>query len=230
MSLRFRLVFAGACSLLAVLAFCAYAGQVRAEAEKVRSDAIARYGGEIVSLVVANRQIEEGETVSAGDVARRDWIADLAPDGAMTSPDEIVGKKLTVACAKGAPVTKLNLRDDGGSIEVPSGHISVGIPLADRIGVSVDTPSGTKVVAYTTNDRGTSLLASNMVVLSVAKGGSGSSGAGLSLAVLPDDVSKVLSASAAGELRLVVPADDVASLPKGDESAPSSVSQKKEGN
>ena len=228
MSLRFRIVFASACALLAVLAFASYAGQVRAEAEKVRSDAIARYGGEVVSLVVTNRQIEEGETISSSDVSTRDWVADLAPDGAMTSADEVVGKKLTVACAKGSPVTELNLREDTDSIEVPSGHISVGVPLADRIGISTETKPGTQVVAYTTGEKGTSLLASNIVVLSVSKGGSGSGGAGVSLAVMPDDVAKVLSASAEGELRLVVPADDVSSLPKGDGSAPASVSSRKE--
>ena len=63
MSLRFRVVFALSCAVLTLLAFTSYAGQVRAEAEKVRSDAIARYGGEVVSLVVTNRQIEAGETV-----------------------------------------------------------------------------------------------------------------------------------------------------------------------
>ena len=57
MSLRFRVVFALSCAVLTLLAFTSYAGQVRAEAEKVRSDAIARYGGEVVSLVVTNRQI-----------------------------------------------------------------------------------------------------------------------------------------------------------------------------
>lgn len=214
MSLRFRVVFALSCAVLTLLAFTSYAGQVRAEAEKVRSDAIARYGGEVVSLVVTNRQIEAGETVSSSDVSKRDWVSDLAPDGALTSADDVVGKKLTVAAAKGSPVTRLNLREDGEGIEVPPGHISIGVAVGDRVGLAPDTLSGTRVVAYSTTEKGTTLLASNIVVLSLGKSGSGAL-TGANLAVMPDDVAKVLSASAAGDLRLVVPADDVTELPTG---------------
>ena len=202
MSLRFRVVFALSCAVLTLLAFTS-------------SDAIARYGGEVVSLVVTNRQIEAGETVSSGDVSKRDWVADLAPDGALTSADDIVGKKLTVAAAKGSPVTRLNLREDGEGIEIPPGHISIGVAVGDRVGLAPDTHPGTSVVAYSTTEKGTALLASNIVVLSLGKSGSGAL-TGANLAVMPDDVAKVLSASAAGDLRLVVPADDVTELPTGD--------------
>ena len=71
MSRRFRLVISGAFALLAIVLCAAYAQHVREEAESVRADALARYGGEVVSLVVADDAIEEGDV-------KRDvrWTAD----------------------------------------------------------------------------------------------------------------------------------------------------------
>lgn len=226
MSLKFRIVLATACAALAVLACSSYADGVREDAERVRSEAIARYGGEVVSLVVASGPLEAGDVVASSDVIVRDWLADLAPEGAVTSLGDVVGATVTVPAAKGAPLTSLNFRDATEERDVPSGHVALTVPVTDKLGVSREVAVGSTVVAYETYDGGARLLASNLEVLSAPGRTATTAGSSspMTLAVLPADVSSVLAASTSGDLRLVLPADDVVTLPAGGgQAAPTSV-------
>lgn len=209
MSFKFRIALSLACPVLAALIFLSYGDHIRADAEQVRSEAIARYGGEIVSIVVSNRTLEAGETISAADVTQRDWVADLVPEGAFTNLDEVIGKGVTVPIAKGAPVCDLNFRTNDEQLEVPQGMVAVSVPLTDRTGVPVEVAAGSNVIAYTTSDEGTTLVTEDVVVLSMPESSSIGAAATLTLAVSPDAVPVVLTASAEGTLRIVVPADDV---------------------
>ena len=210
MSLRFRLVFASACAVLVLLAFTAYGNHVRAQAEQVRNAAIARYGGEVVSLVVSNSALEPGHVVGETDVSVRDWVADLAPQGALTSLDDVVGREVTVPVSKNAPVTKLAFRDSSELADIPSGHVAMSVPVNDKLGVTKGVPQGTRLIAYEVTDEGSKPLSEDVTVLS-APSSSSSMGvtAQISLAVPADDVSSLLDASGRGDLRLVMPADDV---------------------
>ncbi len=209
MSFKFRIALSLACAVLAALIFLSYGDHIRADAEQVRSEAIARYGGEIVSIVVSNRTLEAGETISAADVTQCDWVADLVPEGAFTNLDEVIGKGVTVPIAKGAPVCDLNFRTNDEQLEVPQGMVAVSVPLTDRTGVPVEVVAGSNVIAYATSDEGTTLVTEDVVVLSMPESSSIGAAATLTLAVSPDAVPVVLTASAEGTLRIVVPADDV---------------------
>jgi pilus assembly protein CpaB len=205
MSGRFRVVLALACGTLAVVACLAYAERVRADAEQVRSEAMERYGGEVVELVVAEQALEAGDVVSERNVRVREWLADLAPAEALTSIDDLVGTSVSVPVAQGAPLTKLNFRTDDAVLEAPSGHVAVSVPLTDKLGVSREVAPGSNLIAYRTHEGSATLLASGLEVLSLV----GDRSTSIVLAVSPDDVALVLAASASGDLRLVVPADDV---------------------
>lgn len=210
MSLRFRLVFAGACAVLVALVFVAYGDHVRAEAEQVRSEAIARYGGEVVSLVVANDSLEPGDVVSERNVSLREWVADLAPEDALTSLDDAIGREVSVPVGKNAPVTELAFRDSSEIAEVPEGHVAVSVPVTDSLGISRGVPQGSSVIAYEVTDEGSSLVSDDITVLSApAKTTSLGTNVQVTLAVASDDVARLLQASANGDLRLVLPADDV---------------------
>ena len=209
MSFKFRIALSLACAVLAALIFLSYGDHIRADAEQVRSEAIARYGGEIVSIVVSNRTLEAGETISAADVTQCDWVADLVPEGAFTNLDEVIGKGVTVPIAKGAPVCDLNFRTNDEQLEVPQGMVAVSVPLTDRTGVPVEVVAGSNVIAYATSDEGTTLVTEDVVVLSMPESSSIGAAATLTLAVSPDAVPFVHTASAEGTLRIVVPADDV---------------------
>lgn len=208
MSKRFRIVFATACAVLCVMLCALYADHVQGEAERVRAEAIERYGGEVVTLVVATDALEPGDVITQANVAMRDWLADLAPEGALTSLDDVLGKEVGEPASKGLPLTDVNFRADETMAEVPEGHVALTLPVNDQLGISRNVAQGSSLEAYQVSEEGTKLIATNMQVLSRPSTAT-ISGAQVTIAVLPDDVSTVLSAAASNDLRLVVPADDV---------------------
>ena len=226
MTSRFRVIVAVACAAGAMVASVAYAQQVKAAAVSERDAALERYGGEVTDLVVARREIAAGTTVTKDDVEMREWLADLAPEGGIASVDDVVGKTVTEPVAKGSPVTAIAFRDVAGSVSVPSGHVAVTVPVTDKLGVAKDVAAGTAVQAWSVGDAGARLLASDVSVLLAPAATKTAQAGSLTLAVLPNDVQSLLVSSAAGELRLVMPADDVATVtsPQTSAQAPSSVS------
>lgn len=220
MSLRFRIVLSLACAALSLLAFWSYGSHVREEADQVRQEALERYGGEVVGLVVANRGIAAGEQLGISDVSEVDWLVDLAPEGSIGSLEDVLGATVTVPVAKGAPLTELNLREESVGMEVPEGRVALSIPVTDRTGVPREAHAGSVLAAYAIGDIDVRLVSADLVVLSVPGVARGESV--LSVAAWPEEVTSVLLASARGELRLVLPAEG---LPPLDGSAPAEVGE-----
>ena len=199
---------------------CALYGQhVQGEADGVRAEALERYGGEVVSLVVAPEGLEAGEVVDGRNVTERDWLADLAPEGAVVGLDEVMGAEVTIPAAAGAPLTDLNFRDDEDAIEVPSGRVALSLPVTESLGLPPSATEGTTLVAYRVSDTGVGLVSADLVVLR-ALGEQTGIGARGSVTVA---VASVLSSSADGSLRLALPADDAEGLAEGSGIAPTSV-------
>ena len=221
MSPRFRIVLSAAFALLGVVSCLAYADTVRTEAERVRSDAIERFGGEVAQLVVPTQTLETGEVVSERNVQVRDWVAELAPTDAITSLDEVIGLEVRVPVAEGVPLTQLNFREEESISEVPAGHVAVSVPVTDKLGISRGVVRGTRLEAYAVTSEGPSLVATDVEVLSEVGTTSGVvASQQVTIALLPDDVAAVLGASATGDLRLVMPASDLkASEREQDESS-----------
>ncbi len=187
-----------------------YTGHVRAGMEQERSDTLKRYGGEMVALVVARRTIEPGEVLSLSDLEVRDWISSLAPEGAVLDLDDAVGKEISVPLAKNAPVTDLNFRDMSQLSDIPSGHVAVSVPITERLGVPAGIEVGSRVVAYRVKEGTSDLICGDaLVVASPGTAATSMARGTLTIAVKADEVPLVLSASTSGDLRLVVPADDV---------------------
>lgn len=210
MSLRFRFVFAGACAMLVALLCALYARHVRGEAERVRQESIERYGGEVVSLVVAPEGLDAGDVVGYGNVTQRDWLVDLAPEGAITSVDEALGMSVSVPVAPGAPVCELNVRDDSSMPDVPTGLVAVSLPLTDKLGLSRGVAQGSRLVAFEVSRDGARLISNGVqVVVAPAEQTGLAANTQVTVAAPPDDVPAILSASASGDLRLAVPATDV---------------------
>lgn len=216
MSLRFRIVLSAAFAVLGLLSCLAYADSVREQAEHVRQDAIARFGGEVAQLVVATKTLETGEAISERNVRVCDWVSDLAPADAITSLDEVVGRELRVPVSEGSPLTELDFRGEEALAEVPSGHVALSVPATDKLGIARGVTRGSRVSAYAVSGGEPKLLAGDIEVLSELSSAPGvTSSQQLTIAVLPEQVPAVLGASATGDLRLVIPADDV-DAPKDD--------------
>lgn len=224
MSRRLRLVVAGACALAAAVLCLLYGQGVQAEADAEYSEMLERYGGEVVSIVVATEQLEAGDVISAENAGVEEWVSSLVPDDAYTSLDDVLGLEVTVAVAAGVPLTGLNFRSDGESVEVPEGRVAVSVEADDDLGLSSVVSEGATMVAYEVLGSGVSLLSEDVLVLDLPGDGTTSSYSGtVVLAVLPEDVADVLYAAAEGSLRLVLPGDDVSEVALGTSAAASEV-------
>lgn len=211
MTKRFRLLLSGALGVLALLACVAAADSARAEADAERQEAMTRYGGEVVQVVVATRNLEPGDEVSPYDCEMREWLVDLVPEGTLTSLEEHQGKRLTSPVVKGMPLTQVHLRTSDETVEVPSGRVAVTVPVQDKTGVSGTVATGTTLAVYRIQEGAVRLLARDVSVLASPSQGNGQGA--LTLAVEPSQVADVVAASTDGTLRLVQPAGDVAALP-----------------
>ena len=210
MSVRFRIVFASACAVLVAVLCALYGRHVRGEAERMRQESIERYGGEVVRLVVATGGLEAGEVVGYSNVTERDWLVDLAPDGAISSIDDVLGLRVSVPVAAGAPLTELNVRDDSSLPDVPAGLVAVSLPLTDRLGLSRGVVAGSRLLAYEVSDGSARLISGEVQVVSAPLEQTGLVASSVvTVAAPPDDVAALLAASASGDLRLTVPASDV---------------------
>ena len=208
MTRRFRYLISGSCALLAAALCLAYGEQVRAQCEHERTEALERYGGEVVRLVVATEPIEAGETISSNNVSERDWVAELAPEGAITGLDSVEGAEVSVPVAAGMPVTELNLRDSAEAVEVPEGRVALAIAADSDMGVPPGLEIGAILAAYEVGAEGVSLIADDLKVLSVPAGSAGVLSSGqLTVAVDPDDVAPLLASSGEGSLRFVLPGE-----------------------
>lgn len=222
---RVRLVVSGVLALAAAMACVLYGEQTRQEAERLRAEAMERYGGEVVTLVVATERIAAGEAVDRRNVSERDWLADLAPEGAVTGIDEVLGAEVTVPVAAGAPLTALNFMTDADAVEVPSGYVALSVPVTDKLGLPSSVSSGTVLAAYEVLDTGTRVISGRVQVLRATGEGGGSLGSAgpITVAVAAGDVSGFLDASAEGTLRLALPAEDVLESLTDVERAPTEV-------
>jgi pilus assembly protein CpaB len=121
---RTRAALAVALSSLLVLAGVAHAATGR--------------GGPPTSVYVAARELQPGDSVRAGDVRRRDWPADLVPDGAVDRPSGT----LRALVPRGAVITDGHLGEDGIAASVDTGDVAVPVPVelapVLEVGSSVD--------------------------------------------------------------------------------------------
>lgn len=210
MTLRFRLIFATACAVLAIMLGAAYSDKVKADVERQRSDAIARYGGEVVGVVVTKDGLRPGDVVEASDVGMRDWVAELVPEGALTGLNDVVGREVTCPVARNSIMTQTCFESESEFAEVPAGFVGISIPFSDKLGVSCNVARGARLIAYAVDKDGSKRIGTGIEVLSSSGAtASATSAAQIVVAVRASDVERVLSASNVGTLKFVVPADDV---------------------
>lgn len=227
---RFRLVLSGSCAILAAMACLLYGEHTREEAERARAEALERYGGEVVSLVVATETIEAGGVIDRSNVAERDWVSDLAPADAVTGIDGVLGDEVSVPVSAGVPLTALNFRDAEDAVEVPADRMALSVPVSDDMGIASSMEVGATLAAYEVSDMGVRLLADDLQVLASpqSSGGPLSSGS-VTVAVAPADVAQILAASGEGSLRLALPGEGALELAQEAPVAPTEVSASETG-
>lgn len=198
-------VVCAACCAACVALYLAHVNQ-RAESE--RAEALARYGGEQIEVLVATRNIAAGETVTEGSVDTRLWLADLLPEGAVTSADEVVGKQLGSSILKGEVVSAQRLSKASSGFEVPEGMAAVSVPTRDVQALGGALRSNMSVQVYATGSSSTSLLIKDALVLETSLADSGSltssASAWVTLAVPEESVQELVAAAQNLELYFVL--------------------------
>lgn len=211
MNKRFRLIMACACAFLALLSALAYGNAVKAEAQAEKTEAMAKYGGEVTKVVVATATLEPGDSVNASKAEEKEWLAELVPEGAFGSLQELEGKTIGTPVAKGSPLCSVNIRGNDDGMEVPSGKVAIAVPLNERLGITSSVEIGSNLAAYKVSEGRTYLISSNVVVISVPTTTSSTNKGAITIAVPLSEVADIMSAASDSTLRLVRPADDLSS-------------------
>lgn len=207
-----RMVAIGIISgIVCALAVFAYTQSVTAQADQARADALARYGGEQVEVVVAKRTIQPGETIGSADVEKKQWLTDLLPDNPIENEKDAIGKQVASAVVSGEVLTTQRFEQESTKIEVPRGMVAVSLPTEEVKAVGGAIVAGSSIDVYLTGSSGTERLGEDVLVLATSTGDSeGSSSKAVSwvtVAVKPDAVEEYVSSAETGNLYFAIPGE-----------------------
>ncbi|MDY4041342.1 MAG: SAF domain-containing protein [Collinsella sp.] len=219
MKQRTRLVVSVVSGVVAALVALGYAATVREEAGREREETLARFGGDLVPVCVASRDIEPGEAIDESNAVVEDWVADLAPRDAETSLSEVAGKVATSRIPKRAVLSPLYFEAGDESVEVPGGKVAVSIASDPEHAVGGALGRGDAVDVYVSRNGVADRLCPATVVDTSALASRGAELTWVTLAVDPTHVQEVLIAMSQAPLSLVVPAGAVRGAGKAGESA-----------
>ncbi len=215
-----RLMISLLCALICALCFYLQARHIHAEYDRARNELMARFGSDVVDVVVAKTPLEIGDVVDRKNCEIVSWIAPLVPKGAISKLEDIEGSVVQNPFPEGAPVTELAFRKRDEQVEVPSGYVALRLNNIDKLGVYSSVQPGSSLAAYEVRDSRARLITHNLRVLSCSE-----KQKTCLLAVLPNEVPNILEIMDRGSLRVVMPAADVEVLPENNSlRAPQAVS------
>lgn len=201
-------------ALSAVAGFAAAAlalvaiGGVRADAARAEQEALARYGGDLVTACVATRDIDPGERIDEGNVEVVEWVSSMLPNDAMTSLADAVGNVATSRIPAGAPLSSTYFERRESALEVPRGKVAVSVSSDNEHAVGGVLEQGETVDVYLSRDA----LAHRLTEAEVLSTSTSANGGGdmnwVVLAVDPTAVQELLAAATQGMVWLVVPGTD----------------------
>lgn len=150
--------------LFALVAVFAYSVQVRGEADEARIEAMQRYGGEQVDVLVATKDIYPGETVDASNAEVKTWLSDLLPSGCVTSFDDVKGVQAASLIISGEAISHRRFDSGGSGIDVPQGCVALSVPAEDVQAVGGALSAGDVVDVYATGSQ-TACIGKQIMVL-----------------------------------------------------------------
>ncbi|AEB06456.1 Flp pilus assembly protein CpaB [Coriobacterium glomerans PW2] len=207
MNRTIRIALSVASGALAIFLSLSYASSVRSEADRVQADALARYGGDLVSVCVATRTIEPGETLDETNVQVKEWVASLLPQGAATSLRDVAGTRVTSRVPSHAVLCPVYTETSGETLDVPSGKVAVSVPVDDQHALGGAVESGDTVDVYVSKDGLSDRLCEARIIDTSSRDSSADTAMKwATLAVDPDTVKELLAAIARGSVSLTMPA------------------------
>lgn len=205
-----QLALSGLCALLAVAAVFAYTATVSSEAATKRQQAIERYGGEQTQVMVAMEDIGAGTALGAGNVMQVSWLTDLLPRAEVAqSLEQLKGLVAEQDIKEGEPVVMDRVGDGSARISVPSGLEAVSVASDDVLAVGGSVQEGSFVDVYVETGEGSIVLLGKRILVletsAVVDPGTSTAITWVTLAVTPESVAELLSASCKGTIHLVLP-------------------------
>ena len=196
-----RLAISVVTGIAAAVVALAYASSVRQEAQAAQQEALARYGGELVAVCVASRDIEPGDMIDEGNVVVEEWVTSLLPPEAMTSLGDVAGPERAV-------LSPVYFETQSGSLEIPADKVAVCVASDPQHAVGGSLARGDTVDVYVSDAEIADRLLSARVLDTSALAQGGGDLSWVTLAVDPERVSEVLAAMSAGQITLVAPGRD----------------------
>src|SRR6185312_3344847 len=100
------------------------------------------------TIMVASRDLEIGEVIKDGDLAKAEWVGTL-PKGAMTTKETVVGRGVVSALYQGEPVLESRLAavGSGGGLAatIPQGMRAAAVKVNEVVGVAGFVVPGMRV-------------------------------------------------------------------------------------
>lgn len=231
MKRRIHLVVGVACGILCVAGILSYASDLRAEVEEERAAALSRYGGEQVEIFVATEDVAVGDLLDSTNSEKRLWLSELVPEGAVSDAAALAAKPATSPIYAGEVVLKHRFDDrETVALQVPDGKCAISLPAKAVSTVGGSVGPGSYVDVYAASGTATDLLASQVLVLSTSATSQEetekkSDVSWVTLAVDPEAVEELITASQKSELYFALPAEEGGhgkqEAVSGDEASPS---------
>ena len=231
-----RLLVCGVvCGLICAVCVFLYTEMVYAEADSKRTEALQRYGGEQVEVLVATKTNHPGETLDPSNCTTTTWLSDLLPEGALMNIDETAGKQATSLILQGEVVSSSRFDNETKELDIPAGSVAIALPAQDVQAVGGSITVGSKVDVYATGTK-TTCLGRDLEVLATSAGTEESSTRSkitwVTLAVDPEKTQEFVAASQSMDIYFTLPSakpkeltDNMAEqTPSEQTNAPSSVS------
>jgi pilus assembly protein CpaB len=173
-------------------------------------------------VVVAATDLELGAQLKADDLHVVEWPASSVPNGAFSTPDEVVGRGLVMPVIQNEPILPMKLAGkDAGSglpVVIPEGKRAVSVRVNDVIGVAGYVLPGTHVdvlaTATPTNsevDTTTKVVLTNVQVLAAgtkmeqdAEQGKPMAVNVVTLLVSPDEAERLTLGATQGKIQLAL--------------------------
>lgn len=208
MDRRKRLLISAMAGIIAAVVSYAAISDARREADRVKREAMEQYGGDLIAVCVASREIEPGEKIDEGNTTVTEWASTLLPAGSIEGLSDAVGRTATARIPAHAPLAEAYFEHEEGAVDVPRGMVAVSVASDCEHAVGGAIERGERVDVYTQGDALADKLASAKVVDSNVLSAGGGDVQWVTLAVRPSEVRELLAATSRGMVTLTVPGDD----------------------
>ena len=208
MDRRKRLLISAMAGIIAAVVSYAAISDARREADRVKREAMEQYGGDLIAVCVASREIEPGEKIDEGNTTVTEWASTLLPAGSIEGLSDAVGRTATARIPAHAPLAEAYFEHEEGAVDVPRGMVAVSVASDCEHAVGGAIERGERVDVYAQGDALADKLASAKVIDSNVLSAGGGDVQWVTLAIRPSEVRELLAATSRGMVTLAVPGDD----------------------